>query len=172
MGKSTLLKIISGMEKPDEGQVFFEGKDLKKIKRQKLWGRHFSFVFQNYFLLDDKTVRKNLKLACQKIGEPEMTDALKKTGLTADVLDKAVYRLSGGERQRVGIARAILKPFDVLVADEPTGNLDFQNTAAIMDVLKKLQEYKKTIIVVSHDNDFQKLADQNLLLQDAVLTTF
>lgn len=113
-----------------------------------------------------------MKLACQKIGEPEMTDALKKTGLTADVLDKTVYRLSGGEKQRVGIARAILKPFDVLVADEPTGNLDFQNAAAIMDVLKKLQEDKKTIIVVSHDNDFQKLADQNLLLQDAVLTTF
>lgn len=165
-GKTTLLKIIAGIEVPTSGQIFLDDIELKKISYSDLWGKRFSFVFQNYFLLDDKTVKDNLKLAKRKIKEDEMTNVLSRVGLQSDLLNQAIYKLSGGEKQRVGIARAIIKPFDVLIADEPTGNLDYQNAQAVIKIFKDIQSYNKTIIVVSHDDNFQKVADQKLYLKD------
>lgn len=98
-----------------------------------------------------------------------MIEALSRVGLQKDLLNKPVYKLSGGEKQRVGIARAIIKPFDVLIADEPTGNLDYQNSQEIIKIFKELQSLGKTIIVVSHNDDFQKIADQRLYLQNSNL---
>ena len=117
-------------------------------------------------MLDDKTVKDNLKLAKRKISENEMIKVLSRVGLQSELLNQSVYKLSGGEKQRVGIARAIVKPFDVLIADEPTGNLDYQNAQAVTKIFKDIQSYNKTIIVVSHDNNFQKVADQKLYLKD------
>ena len=165
-GKSTLLKIIAGMESPTSGQVFLDDKELKKFNYPDLWGKRFSFVFQNYFLLDDRTVKSNLKLAQRKISENALLSALSRVGLRSELLTQPVYKLSGGEKQRVGIARAIIKPFDVLIADEPTGNLDHQNALAVIKIFKDLQALGKTIIVFSHDDDFQKVADQKLYLKD------
>jgi len=170
-GKSTLLKIIAGIESPTSGQITLDGTDLKKINYPDLWGKRFSFVFQNYFLLDDKTVKKNLKLAQRKISEDAMLTALSRVGLQSELLTQPVYKLSGGEKQRVGIARATIKPFDVLIADEPTGNLDHQNAQAIIKIFQELQALGKTIIVVSHDDDFQKVADQKLCLWDSKLVS-
>ncbi|WP_279082042.1 ABC transporter ATP-binding protein [Lactobacillus apis] len=165
-GKTTFLKIVAGIEKPTSGQVILDDIELKKISYSNLWGKRFSFVFQNYFLLDDKTVKDNLKLAKRKISENEMIKVLSRVGLQSELLNQSVYKLSGGEKQRVGIARAIVKPFDVLIADEPTGNLDYQNAQAVTKIFKDIQSYNKTIIVVSHDNNFQKVADQKLYLKD------
>ena len=165
-GKTTFLKIVAGIEKPTSGQVILDDIELKKISYSNLWGKRFSFVFQNYFLLDDKTVKDNLKLAKRKISENEMIKVLSRVGLQSELLNQSVYKLSGGEKQRVGIARAIVKPFDVLIADEPTGNLDYQKAQAVTKIFKDIQSYNKTIIVVSHDNNFQKVADQKLYLKD------
>lgn len=122
-------------------------------------------------MLDDKTVKKNLKLAQRKISEDAMLTALSRVGLQSELLTQPVYKLSGGEKQRVGIARATIKPFDVLIADEPTGNLDHQNAQAIIKIFQELQALGKTIIVVSHDDDFQKVADQKLCLWDSKLVS-
>ncbi|MCP0887557.1 ABC transporter ATP-binding protein [Ligilactobacillus sp. WILCCON 0076] len=168
-GKTTLLKIIAGMDAPSSGQVILDGSDLRKYKYPELWGKRFSFVFQNYFLLDDKTVKSNLKIAQKKISEDAMIAALASVGLRSELLYQPVYRLSGGEKQRVGIARATIKPFDVLIADEPTGNLDHQNSQAVIKIFQNLQAMGKTIIVVSHDDDFQKVANQKLYLKDSKL---
>lgn len=165
-GKTTFLKIVAGIEKPTSGQIILDNIELRKISYPDLWGKRFSFVFQNYFLLDDKTVKDNLKLAKRKISEDEMLKVLSRVGLQSELLNQSVYKLSGGEKQRVGIARAIIKPFDVLIADEPTGNLDYQNAQAVTKIFKDIQSYNKTIIVVSHDDNFQKVADQKLYLKD------
>ncbi|MCO6527744.1 MAG: ABC transporter ATP-binding protein [Lactobacillus sp.] len=165
-GKTTFLKIVAGIEKPTSGQIILDNIELRKISYPDLWGKRFSFVFQNYFLLDDKTVKDNLKLAKRKISEEEMLKVLSRVGLQSELLNQSVYKLSGGEKQRVGIARAIIKPFDVLIADEPTGNLDYQNAQAVTKIFKDIQSYNKTIIVVSHDDNFQKVADQKLYLKD------
>lgn len=165
-GKTTFLKIVAGIEKPTSGQIILDNIELRKISYPDLWGKRFSFVFQNYFLLDDKTVKDNLKLAKRKISEDEMLKVLSRVGLQSELLNQSVYKLSGGEKQRVGIARAIIKPFDVLIADEPTGNLDYQNAQAVTKIFKDIQSSNKTIIVVSHDDNFQKVADQKLYLKD------
>ncbi|RMC51187.1 ABC transporter ATP-binding protein [Lactobacillus sp. ESL0225] len=165
-GKTTFLKIVAGIEKPTSGQIILDNIELRKISYPDLWGKRFSFVFQNYFLLDDKTVKDNLKLAKRKISENEMLKVLSRVGLQSELLNQSVFKLSGGEKQRVGIARAIIKPFDVLIADEPTGNLDYQNAQAVTKIFKDIQSSNKTIIVVSHDDNFQKVADQNLYLKD------
>ncbi|RMC42151.1 ABC transporter ATP-binding protein [Lactobacillus sp. ESL0233] len=165
-GKTTFLKIVAGIEKPTSGQIILDNIELRKISYPDLWGKRFSFVFQNYFLLDDKTVKDNLKLAKRKISENEMLKVLSRVGLQSELLNQSVFKLSGGEKQRVGIARAIIKPFDVLIADEPTGNLDYQNAQAVTKIFKDIQSYNKTIIVVSHDDNFQKVADQKLYLKD------
>ena len=137
-----------------------DGRSLDKYSVPDLWGSRFSFVFQNYFLLDDRSVEENLRLADRRADRRKLAE---------DVLNRKVPELSGGEKQRAGIARALLKPFDILIADEPTGNLDRQNARAVREIMRRLSDEGKTVIVVSHDDSFLDVADRRLLLEDVRL---
>ncbi len=150
-GKSTLLNIIGGLEKPDSGSVTVNGTDIYKRKNQKAYfSEMVNFLFQNFALMEDKTVKENLNIVPKKHREaisPE--EALAAVGLE-DKMETKVYKLSGGEQQRVALARVMLKKCKIVLADEPTGSLDKENAAAVMDMLLKLNDLGKTVILVTH----------------------
>lgn len=157
-GKSTLLNIIGLLEKFDNGNLTIDGsvniqpnsKQANKILREKI-----SYLFQNYALVDDETVEYNLNLALKysckrKEKAAKIDEALRCLGLVG-YADKYIYTLSGGEQQRVAMARILLKPSKIILADEPTGSLDEKNRDSIIDVLKTLNANGKTIVLVTHD---------------------
>lgn len=156
-GKTTLLNMIGAIEKLDSGKILVDGIDISKRKNQLQYFRNkVGFLFQNFALVDNKTVKENLKLV-RKDSKNEITieEALEAVGLR-DKLNKKVCSLSGGEQQRVALARLMLKKCDVILADEPTGSLDTRNAEAVLDILKKLNEQGKTIVLVTHDEEIKK----------------
>lgn len=161
-GKSTLLNIIGLLDEPDQGKVIIQGDD-NSYKNKKMFFRNtLGYIFQNYALMDNETVKANLEVALkfQKVTRQEkedlMKDVLKQVGLSCRLKTK-VYTLSGGEQQRLAIARVLLKKCDIILADEPTGSLDRENRDQVVELLKKLHHAGKTIIVVTHDMDLQNL---------------
>lgn len=152
-GKTTLLNCLSGLDAFTDGDV--KGVNLK----------HASFIFQDYQLIENVSIRKNLSLG-RAIEEEELLELLKKVNLENENLDKKIYNLSGGQKQRVAIARALLLDKAILFADEPTGNLDSDNSKRIAELLKELSK-SKLVIVVSHDkNLFLPFADETIILED------
>jgi len=151
-GKTTLLNMIGAIENVDSGTILVDGKNINERKnRLKYFRRGVGFLFQNYALIDNKTVRENLKIVkgeCKN--DVSIEDALKRVGLEEKVNTK-VYKLSGGEQQRVAIARLMIKNCSIILADEPTGSLDWENGQIVIDLLKQLQKEGKTIIMVTHD---------------------
>lgn len=154
VGKSTLLNIIGSLEKFDSGSVTVGNTDLSKMSRknQLLFLRNeVSFLFQNYALMDNKTVIENIILN----NKAKNTDELAKSALEQLNLNgfenRIVSSLSGGEQQRVALARVMVKPSKVVLADEPTGNLDKENSKIVWDTLKHLNKSGKTVVVVTHD---------------------
>ena len=121
-GKSTLLNIIGRLEKIDSGNVLVDKQDIWKIKERTFFKNTVGYVFQNYSLIDNKTVYDNLKLITKD--KKTITDVLEKVGLSSDYLHQKIYELSGGQAQRVAIARMLMKPRKIILADEPTGALD------------------------------------------------
>ncbi len=171
-GKTTLLYVASGLEEPTEGTVSILeqpiiGKNDKRLTE--LRKTQMGFVFQFYNLLPNLTVFENVILACVISGNVQtqaVLDALATVGML-DSKDKYPSELSGGMQQRVAIARAIVNQPKILFADEPTGNLDSQNSLQILELFQKLnQEFKTTIILVTHNNDFLPYATRNVLLKD------
>ena len=159
-GKSTLLNMIGGIEEPDSGTITVDGFDVTgKGSKRKYYRDVVGFLFQNFALLENKTVKENLEMI-QKAGRSgvEIDEALDKVGLT-DVLNKKVYKLSGGEQQRIALARLMIKKCSVILADEPTGSLDRRNSDVVMSVLHDLNLQGKTVIVVTHDEDIVRRAD-------------
>ena len=150
-GKTTLLNMIGGLEDPDKGSIEVDGIDICKTKnKQDYFTYKVGFLFQNFALLENKTVRQNLELIQKKARtERSISEVLEAVGLT-DKEDTKVYKLSGGEQQRVARARLMLKKCDIILADEPTGSLDAGNADAVMDILDQLNKQGKTIIVVTH----------------------
>lgn len=161
-GKTTLLNMIGAIEKIDEGEIKVDGIDIKNKKNHLNYFRSkVGFLFQNFALVDNKTVKENLNLIRKDCKTNlSMVEALKIVGLE-DKLNKKVYTLSGGEQQRVALARLMLKKCDVILADEPTGSLDTTNAATVMNILKNLNEQGKTIILVTHD---EKIKEQGSLM--------
>jgi putative ABC transport system ATP-binding protein len=156
-GKSTLLNIIGLLEKPDGGSVELLGHSgIRPTSRQAmLMLRHeIGYLFQNFALIDNQTVRENLLVALAyhkgKDKNELIAHALAQVGL-AGIEKKKVYQCSGGEQQRIAVARLLLKPCQLILADEPTGSLDEDNKHSIFNLLKLLNKRGKTIIVVSHD---------------------
>lgn len=156
-GKTTLLNMIGALESFEKGKIFVEGFDIKEKKHvHNYFTNVVGFLFQNFVLIEDKTIAQNLNMI--KKGNRSgvsMTSALSRVGLSEKINHK-VYTLSGGEQQRVSLARLMIKKCDIILADEPTGSLDKKNAKQVMDILKKMNEDGKTIVLVTHDEEIKK----------------
>lgn len=147
-GKTTLLNAIGRLEKPTEGKIYFEGKDIWKMKESKYFGQYLGYVFQNYALMDEATVYENLKIIDNRLN---IIEALKKVGLDESYLKMKIYELSGGQAQRVAIARVLLKKAQIILADEPTGALDEVTGQSIIQLLLELVSPNTIVIFATHD---------------------
>jgi putative ABC transport system ATP-binding protein len=164
-GKSTLLNIIGGLEVPKYGHVFINDIQVNKKSRSQLLRDEITYLFQNYALVDTFTVEKNLLLA---IKYQNKSRAEKQKAIYNALVDvgmggfehELIYNLSGGEQQRIALARVILKDSNVILTDEPTGNLDPKNSQKIFNILKKLNKEGKTIIMVTHNNELAMQCDR------------
>ena len=148
-GKSTLLNIIGRLEKIDSGNVLVDKQDIWKIKERTFFKNTVGYVFQNYSLIENKTVYDNLKLITKD--KKTITDVLEKVGLSSDYLHQKIYELSGGQAQRVAIARMLMKPRKIILADEPTGALDGKIGKEIIRLLLNEIAEDKYVIIATHD---------------------
>ena len=148
-GKSTLLNIIGRLEKIDSGNVLVDKQDIWKIKERTFFKNTVGYVFQNYSLIENKTVYDNLKLITKD--KKTITDVLEKVGLSSDYLHQKIYELSGGQAQRVAIARMLMKPRKIILADEPTGALDGKIGKEIIRLLLNERDEDKYVIIATHD---------------------
>ena len=171
-GKSTLLNIIGLLEKPDSGDIVINGVKNPKFQSStgtKLLRHHISYLFQNYGLVENETVEQNLKVGTRylKLKKDEenkkISEALEFVGLQG-YEKKKVYKLSGGEQQRVAIARVMLKPSEIILADEPTGSLDSENRDMVLSLLTQLNKQGKTVVVVTHDPNVEQSAKRCIKL--------
>lgn len=155
-GKSTLLSLLAGLDTPKKGQILFENQDIEKTGYSNHRKNNISLVFQNYNLIDYLSPLENIRLVNPKAP----TDILLKLGLDKSQIKRNVMKLSGGQQQRVAIARALVSEAPVILADEPTGNLDASTASEIIDVLKELaKERNKCVIVVTHSKEVAAAAD-------------
>ena len=161
-GKSTLLQVMSGLEKADDGQVFYDEQDIELLSEEALTRfrrDNVGFIFQQYYLLPGLSVDKNVKLGADLAGNKEYRDMINAVGL-GEKLNKLPSELSGGEQQRVAVARALSKKPKVLFLDEPTGALDEATGRQILDYISKLQEeYHFTVIMVTHNDHIAEMAN-------------
>ncbi len=172
-GKSTLLHLLGGLDRPDSGKVFIEDKDMYDLKGDDLAAfrrEKIGFIFQDYNLIPSLTVWENvvlpLGLAEKKIREEKVMDILNKIGMK-DKKDSLPATLSGGQKQRCAIARALVSSPAIILADEPTGNLDSQTELEVMDILKKcVQDFGQTLIMITHDEVIAQMADVVILIED------
>lgn len=175
-GKTTLLSLMVGLDVPTEGIIKYEGTDLKEMNMDKYRRDCVSLIYQDFNLFPLLTVLENvmypLKLKGQKTSECKMLamEKLKMVGLDESYYKRYPSMLSGGEQQRVAIARALVTGSSILLADEPTGNLDTGNGNNIVSILKDLAHNNKfCVIVVTHDLDIASVADKTLSLRDGRL---
>jgi putative ABC transport system ATP-binding protein len=172
-GKTTLLNIIGGLDKPSSGEISVLGHDLVKYDEYFLATfrcTNIGYIFQSYNLISTLTTKENLAFPMHLAGwdedriEQKSEELLKLVGLTGRA-NHFPSQLSGGEQQRAAFARALANDPLILLADEPTGNLDLDTGLKVIDILRGLKE-KKTIIVVTHDEHIQRLADRTLIMSD------
>ncbi len=173
-GKTTLLNIIGGIDFPTSGEVFIDGKDISRLNEGKLTdyrAKYVGWVFQFFNLIPSLTALENVALALELIGETKemykkARKALEIVGL-GDKENKFPAQLSGGEQQRVAIARAIVKKPRIVLADEPTGNLDHVTGTRVMEIFKDLTKHENiTVLVVTHDLSLTSFADRVFELRD------
>ena len=165
-GKSTLLSLLAGLDEPSGGKVLFKGKDIKESGYELHRRNNISLVFQNYNLIDYLTPLENIKIVNSKANEMD----LEVLGLTNEEINRNVLQLSGGQQQRVAIARSLVSKAPIILADEPTGNLDSDTADEIVEVLKSsAHDSEKCVIVVTHSKDMAKQADMVLILKDGKL---
>ena len=176
-GKTTLLSIISGLDNPKSGDIYYKEKSIKEIGLAKYRRNYISIVFQQYNLIPYLTGVENVLLAMSETDNSMPKDhknvaynLLERFGIVKTKADRLVNQLSGGEQQRVSIARALASNVDLIFADEPTGNLDTATENEIIRIFEELaHEYGKTIIVVTHSNSVSEMSDNRVLLKDGVL---
>jgi putative ABC transport system ATP-binding protein len=171
-GKSTILNIIGLLETIDDGNIIIDGKknlSPSSSESVRLLRSTISYLFQNFALIDEQTVANNLLLALRYVKESKKVklQKIKEQLITVGLEgyeNKKIFELSGGEQQRVSIARIMLKPSKIVLADEPTGSLDTGNRDTIMNLLKKLNNEGKTIIIVTHDKDVAEVCGRVIQL--------
>ncbi|HEO7421837.1 TPA: ABC transporter ATP-binding protein [Streptococcus agalactiae] len=172
-GKSTLLHIVGGVDSPDDGKVYIDGNDISKYSSKELAyfrRRKVGLIYQFYNLIQNLTVRHNielpLKLDKRKINQDEFSDIVKKLGIESK-LDSFPSELSGGQQQRVAIARSLIYNPSIILADEPTGNLDRKNSKEIIEIFKYFNKtLKQTIILITHDEEIALQANRIITIVD------
>ena len=174
-GKSTMMNIIGCMDRPTSGQVFLDGKDISKEPSKKLTTIRrdkIGLIFQQFHLVNYLTALENVMLAQYYHSIPdknEAMEALEKVGL-ADRARHLPRQLSGGEQQRVCVARALINHPEIILADEPTGNLDDANEVIVVDLFQKLHEEGTTLVVVTHDVEVGEVAQRQIILRSGKLS--
>ncbi len=173
-GKSTSMNLIGSLDLPTEGKIFLDGKDISHLNESALSqirGKKIGFIFQQFNLIPNLTAKENVALPMlfqgisSKKREKRASELLKMLGLK-ERMNSYPNQLSGGEQQRVAIARALANDPEVILADEPTGNLDSKNGKIVLDFLKSLNKKGKTIILVTHDQNLAKYAEKIFWLRD------
>lgn len=166
-GKSTLLSLISGIDVCTHGEINYAGRDMKTVDRDQYRAKNIGVIFQGYNLLINATALENIVLSMNISGSKEKDkkryayELLEKVGIDKETADRKVLKLSGGEQQRIGIARAISHNPDIIIADEPTGNLDGDTQENIMDILLAFAHNEnKCVIAVTHSKEVAKYADE------------
>ena len=165
-GKSTLLSILSTLLKPTSGEIIYENINYKDIKNIDDFRRKsIGFIFQFHYLINYLSVKENINLANEKATKEEIFDLLKLLNIE-NLINKYPDEISGGQRQRVAIARALINNPKVIFADEPTGNLDSNNSLKVFELFKELSKKGTTIIVATHDKNLAKMANKIYELKD------
>ncbi|MGO2743490.1 MAG: ABC transporter ATP-binding protein [Pseudolactococcus laudensis] len=174
-GKTTFLSLISALESPKEGAILYNSENLEKIGLTRFRRQHLANVFQAYNLLTYMTAYQNVSSALEISGVKKenkrdfITESLKSVAITEDLHHKKVAQLSGGQQQRVAIVRAMITGADIIVADEPTGNLDEETGREMIALFEKIaHEQNKIVILVTHDSDIAKRSDVTYELKDKV----
>ena len=165
-GKTTLLSLLSGLARPSAGEIFYNGKSISKIDKYTFRSRYIGVVFQSFNLITKYTALENVVLSMDVSGckikdkKQKALDLLDSVGLDEDEANRRVLKLSGGQQQRVAIARALSYDPDIILADEPTGNLDRDTQKEIMDIFRELASAGKCVILVSHSPDVAEMCDE------------
>ena len=162
-GKTTLLSLLGGLDSPTDGSILFEGKDIAQAGLAGHRKKNVSFIFQSYNLIDYMTPQENVRLTSKK---PALS-FLGRLGLTREESKRNVLKLSGGQQQRVAIARALASEAPVILADEPTGNLDSKTSDDVIGLLKMTsQEFDQTIVMITHNPEIAAMADHVIRIED------
>ncbi len=172
-GKSTVIKLLIGEEKPTKGRIFFSQYEVNKLKDHDLpaFRRHIGVIFQDFRLLPTKNAYENVAFALEVAGRPQrdiaelVPQVLDMVGLS-DKAKNFPHELSGGERQRVAIARAMIHRPEIVIADEPTGNLDPLNTHEIIKLLEKINQLGTTIVLATHDKEVINALEKRVITLD------
>ena len=176
-GKSTLISLLAGLDEPKTGEIYINGEPLSQMDRDKFRRENVGMIFQSYYLLPQLTARENVELSLELAKKTEnkkklANELLEQVGLTEFHGKKRAVQLSGGEQQRVAIARAIAPNPPIILADEPTGNLDNANSDNIVKILKELaHEDNKCVIVITHASEVAAEADVVYKMNDGYLIT-
>ena len=177
-GKTTLLSLMAGLDKTQEGTIYYKDKSIKDIGYNEYRRNKISIVFQQFNLINYLTAKENVLLALTETDNDMPKDKnkvalslLNRVGIVESKANRSISKLSGGEQQRVAIARALASNVDLIFADEPTGNLDTDTEKEIIKLFKTLtDEYKKTIIVVTHSQEVSKMCDLRLKLDNGTIS--
>ena len=165
-GKTTLLSLLSGLAKPSSGDIVYNGKSISKIDKYTFRSKYIGVVFQSFNLITKYTALENVVLSMDVSGckikdkKKKALELLESVGLDDDEANRRVLKLSGGQQQRVAIARALSYDPDIILADEPTGNLDRDTQKDIMDIFRELADKGKCVILVSHSPDVADMCDE------------
>lgn len=179
-GKTTFLSLVSALETPKTGEVLYENENIQKIGLHRYRRNNIGIIFQSYNLVPHYTAVENVRVAMDitdnelpKDRETVAYNLLDYIGITKSKADRLVTQLSGGEQQRVAIARALSTNVDLILADEPTGNLDEGIEQEIIDIFRSLaHQHNKCVIVVTHSNEIAKQADEVLVLRQGKLESY
>ncbi len=172
-GKTTLLQLIGGLDRPTSGKVYIDGEDIFSLEDDALTifrSRHIGFIFQSYNLIPVLNVRQNIvfpvALDGNEIDEAFFNDIVETLGIS-DKLNSMPNELSGGQQQRVAIARAIITKPAIILADEPTGNLDSRTTMDVMGLIKaSSKKYNQTVVLITHNESIAQMADRIIRIED------
>ena len=162
-GKTTLLSLLAGLDLPTEGKILYSGEEINKHTLNLHRKKNISLVFQNYNLIDYLTAEENVRLG----GKRDPQKLLESVGIIPEEFGRFVMHLSGGQQQRVAIARALASRPAIILADEPTGNLDSKTELEVISMLKScVSEYGQTLVMITHDETIAQMADRMIVIED------